>query len=61
MKKEENETYNLERNQSLTIEPKIKDKMELVDKELKLCIIMLHMLKDIKENRNIKKEVNRSY
>lgn len=61
MKKEENETYNLEKNQSLTIEPKIKDKMELVDKELKLRIIMLHMLKDIKENRNIKKEVNRSY
>lgn len=61
MKKEENEIYNLEKNQLLIIELKIKDKMELVDKELKLRIIMFYMFKDIKENRNIKKEVNRSY
>ena len=54
MNKQENKTYNQEKNQSIETCSEMMDMMELTDKDLKQAIVNTpNMVKDLKENMNI--------
>lgn len=55
-KYQENVTHNEEKNYCIEKDPEMWVIVELVDKNLKTCIInFLHLFKDLKENLNIMK------